>query len=131
MYFYETKFGSEEAKKVKASGAKWNPIYKVWESEKQVEGVKEAKPNHIAIFHAHTEKARQAQVVIDWMASLHIDGKPIPEEKYEQCFQLFEEDNYENACCKYAIKLYKKLIDEGYPTQGFAGTPEEYLFIRQ
>jgi len=130
-YFYETKYGSPEAAKVKAAGAKWNPLFKVWESDEPVEGVAEAKPNHLNVYHVHTEKTKQAYIMLDWMMSLNVDRKPIPEDKYQKCLSYFSGDSYEDACCRHALELYKELTDSGIQTTGFAIYPEEVLRIRE
>lgn len=130
-YFYETKYGSEEAAKVKKAGAKWNPDYKVWESDVEVEGVQQAKPDHRKIFRIHTPKTKQAYIIISWMMGLNIKNEPIPEDKYEQCLTYFTGDSYEDACCRHAVELCKELIDEGIQIKGFFLYPEEVLRIKE
>lgn len=133
VFFYKTNYGSPEAAKVKAAGAKWNRDWKVWESEKEIAGVQEAKPNHNLVFYNNGEKAKKARFFVDVMSSMKLRGKELLEEKFKQMLTYFQGGTYEDECCLVAVKLYRELVKSGKETRGFwqATTEEIHKYLEK
>ncbi|HBC94321.1 MAG TPA: hypothetical protein DCZ10_15840 [Pelotomaculum sp.] len=122
-YAYKTRYGSPEAAKVKAAGAKWNPDMKLWLSETPVDGLEAVQPNHTYVWKMYNEK--NGQPATRTVNNLRMyDPEKIPDEAVAGLIGHVNDGTFLGACCVEAIKLYTETRKRGLDTQYFWSTPD-------
>lgn len=123
MYYYKTAYGSPEAAKVKAAGAKWNGNWKVWESENDIQGIPKAEPDHQLVYqNAHPRfNPKSAAAVQFTQAVILLQGESIPDNKLEEILEHFSGGTYEEKCCIKAMELFMAVMTAGASPRGFWG----------
>ena len=115
MYVYEAKYGSPEAAKVKAAGAKWNRDWKVWESPVEVPGVSIAQPDHRKVYKNADRFYPQAFATVKLTQALPVDN----EAKLAEFLATLDDGTYIGRCCLAAIELCLAARTAGIDMRGF------------
>ena len=120
-FAYETKYGSPEAAKVKAAGAKWNRDWRVWLSEEEIKGLIPAAPDHRKAYKVAGDDPKATAVV----KVTHVIGKleTVPEEKVQSTIEKLDDGTYTGKCCAFALRLYADAKKAGISTRGFWTRP--------
>ena len=124
MFYYKTAYGSPEAAKVKAAGAKWNRNWKVWESEKEIPGISEAKPDH-RLVNTNTLYSKKAMATVKIVNAMILGRVPNPDALEK--FLLALGDTYEDKCILAALDLAMAVQAAGASWMGFWTRPAEEI----